>query len=48
MQINKIIVKRAKARQVIHTNKKNSWHEYVSKLDARTSLKKCWGMVRKG
>ena len=40
-------VKGAKARQVIRANKKNSWHEYVSKLNARTSMKKCWDMVRK-
>ena len=40
-------IKRAKARQVICANKKNSWREYVSKLNARTSMKKCWDMVRK-
>ena len=37
----------AKARLVIRANKKKSWHEYVSKLNARTSMKKCWDMVRK-
>ena len=40
-------IKSAKARQVIRANKKKSWHEYVSKLNARTSMKKCWDMVRK-
>ena len=40
-------IKRAKARQVICANKKNSWHEYLSKLNARKSMKKCWDMVRK-
>ena len=40
-------IKSAKARQVICANKENSWHEYVSKLNARTSMKKCWDMVRK-
>ena len=40
-------IKRANARQVIRANKKNSCHEYVSKLNARTSMKKCWDMVRK-
>ena len=40
-------IKRAKARQVIRANKKNSWHEYVSKLNARTFMKKCWDMVPK-
>ena len=39
-------IKRAKARQVIRANKKNSCHEYVSKLNARTSMKKWWDMVR--
>ena len=42
-------LKSTKVRQVIRANKKNtsSWHEYVSKLNARTSIKKCWDMVRK-
>ena len=40
-------IKRAKARQVICANKKNSWHEYVSKVNARMSMKKCWDIVRK-
>ena len=40
-------IERAKARQVIRANKKKCWHEYVSKLNARTSMKKCWDMVRK-
>ena len=40
-------IKRAKARQVIRANKKKSWREYVSKLNARTSIMKCWDMVRK-
>ena len=40
-------VKRTKGRQVILANKKNSWHKYVSKLNARTSIIKCWDMVRK-
>ena len=40
-------IKSAKARQIIRANKKNSWHKYVSKLNARTSMKKCRDMVRK-
>ena len=31
-------IKRAKARQVIGANKKNGWHEYVSKLNTRRSM----------
>ena len=40
-------IKRAKARQVIRINKKKSWKEYVSKLNNRTPMKKCWDMIRK-
>ena len=28
-------------------NKKKSWKEYVSKLNNRTPMKKCWDMIRK-
>ena len=35
------------AGKVIHANKKNGWHEYESKLNARTSRKKCWDVVGK-
>ena len=41
INLQEYCIKRAKARQVIRANKKNSWHEYVSKLNARTSMKKC-------
>ena len=36
-------IKRAKGRQVIHANKKNSWRDYVSTLHVRT-MTKCWDM----
>ena len=45
--LQQYLIKRAKARQVICANKKNSWHIYVSKLNAGMSMKKCWDMVRK-
>ena len=38
---------RAKARKVIKENKRNSWHEYVSKLNVKTPAKKVWEMIRK-
>ena len=40
-------IKRAKARQVVRVCKRKSWREYVSKLNNRTPMKKCWDMIRK-
>jgi ribonuclease HI len=38
---------RAKARRIIKDSKRKSWKDYVSKLNARSSVKKTWDMVRK-
>ena len=38
---------RANARRVIKESKRNSWKQYVSKLNSNTSIKKTWDMVRK-
>jgi exonuclease III len=38
---------RAKARRVVRGCKRNSWHNYVSKLNSRTSIKKTWDMIRR-
>jgi ribonuclease HI len=38
---------RAKTRQTIRTNKRESWQAYVSKLNVQTPSKKVWDMVRK-
>ncbi len=40
-------IKRAKARYVIRISKRKSWREYISKLNTRTPIKKCWDMIRK-
>ena len=45
--LQEYLIKRAKERQVVRINKKNNCHEYASKLNARTSMKKCWDMVCK-
>ena len=37
----------ARARRVIRKNMKNSWKEYVSKLNSRTPINKVWDMIRK-
>ena len=37
----------ARARRVIRKNMKNSWKEYVSKLNYRTPINKVWDMIRK-
>ena len=38
---------RAKARCTIKTTKRESWRNYVSKINTCTSIKKVWSMVRK-
>ena len=38
---------RAKARRVIRGCKRNSWHNYVGKLNSQTSIKKTWDMIRR-
>lgn len=38
---------RAKARRTIRKCKRNSWREFISKLNSRSPIKKCWDMVRK-
>ena len=38
---------RARARRVIKESKRNSWRQYVSKLNSRSSVKRVWDMVRK-
>ena len=38
---------RAHARHVIKESKRNSWRQYVSRLNSRSSIKKTWDMVRK-
>jgi hypothetical protein len=38
---------RAKARRVIRKAKRDSWRDYVSKLNTQTPLKKVWNMVRR-
>ncbi len=44
---NKYKQARAKARKIIKTSKRESWKQYVSKLNTRTPVKKAWEMVRK-
>jgi hypothetical protein len=36
----------AKARRTIRANKRDSWRQYVSRLNHKTPLKKLWDMVR--
>ena len=38
---------RANARRIVKAAKKESWRNYVSKLNVRSSVKKTWDMVRK-
>jgi exonuclease III len=38
---------RANARRVIKERKRNSWRQYVNRLNSRSSVKKAWDMVRK-
>ncbi len=38
---------RARARRVIRTSKRNSWREFISKLNSHSPMKKCWDMIRK-
>ena len=38
---------RAQARRVVKAAKRESWRNYVSKLNMRSSVKKTWDMVRK-
>ncbi|KAJ8043221.1 hypothetical protein HOLleu_10216 [Holothuria leucospilota] len=38
---------RAKARRIIKTSKRESWKQYISKLNSNTPVKKAWDMVRK-
>ena len=45
--LQEYLIKRAKERQVVCINKKNSWHKFASKLNARTSMKNCLDMVCK-
>ena len=40
-------IMRAKARRTIKQSKRNSWRDYVSKLNSTTSIKKTWEMIRK-
>ena len=37
--LSNVRVARAKARRVCRENKRASWHQYVSKLNSRTTLK---------
>ena len=46
-RLQQYLLERARARQIIRNNKKKSWQDYVSKLNTRSSMKKCWDMVRK-
>ena len=39
--------KYATARRVIRESMRNSWKDYVSKLNSRTPIKKTWDMIRK-
>ena len=39
--LNNYRIFRAKARRTIKKSKKKSWKQYVSKLNSRTSIKKC-------
>ena len=45
--LNNYRIFRAKARRTITESKKNSWKQYVSKLNSRTSINRVWDMVRK-
>ena len=38
---------RAKARRACRDNKRAIWHQYVSRLNSRKTLKSTWDMVRK-
>ena len=40
-------IARAKARRACRDNKHTSWHQYVSRLNSRTTLKSTWDMVRR-
>ena len=37
----------AQAKRIIKTKKKESWQNYVSKLNTRSSIKKTWDIIRK-
>ena len=47
VNLNICKVWRAKARRIIKSCKRRSWHEYVSRLNTRTPTKKVWDMVRR-
>ena len=40
-------IARGKARRACRDNKRASWHQYVSRLNSRTTLKSTWDMVRR-
>jgi len=40
-------LKYAAARRIIRESMRNSWKDYVSKLNSRTPIKKTWDMIRK-
>lgn len=45
--LNLYKIARAKTRRIIKESKRNSWKEYISKLNSRTPAKKVWDMIRK-
>ena len=40
-------IARARARRAYRENKRARWHQYVSRLNSRTTLKSTWDMVRR-
>ena len=45
--LSNLRITRAKARRACRDNKCVSWHQYVSRLNSRTTLKSTWDMVRR-
>ena len=45
--LNAYRIARAKARRDIRHSKKTSWRNYVSKINAQTSVKSVWNRIRK-
>ena len=46
-KLNIYKIKHARARRVFRESMKNTWTNYVSKLNDRTPIKKTWDMIRK-
>ncbi len=45
--LNRFKILNAKSRRTFKQNKRQSWKNYVSKINSRTSMSKVWNMAQK-